>query len=336
VKILIECAVPAMLAPGGTQVQVEQTKAGLEAIGVEAEYLRWWDRGQRGDLIHFFGTPSNSFLAIARAAGVPVVMTNLFTETCNRSDLRLKVQGVLIQAGLKIPLARQVKNQLNWATYQRADHNVVGLACEKQVLQTVYRVPADRVSVVPLGLSETFLRAGAGRRTENHLICTGTITERKYFVELAEMARTAQVPVLFVGKPNHPNDPYWLRFKALIDGRMVKHQPFVESPAEMATLLQSARGFVLMSRFENWCLAAHEAVACGLPLLVTDQKWSRERFGHGARYFKGLGASSENASRLRQFHAEAPSLSAPPIKLHSWREVAEQLKPVYERVLARA
>ena len=54
----------------------------------------------------------------------------------------------------------------------------------------------------------------------------------------------------------------------------------------MVALLQASRGFVLMSQFENWCLSAHEAVACGLPVLVPDQNWSRERFGNAARYFQ--------------------------------------------------
>ncbi|HEY2329760.1 MAG TPA: glycosyltransferase [Verrucomicrobiae bacterium] len=334
-KILIECAVPAMLAPGGTQVQVEQTKAGLEALGVEVEYLRWWDRAQRGDLIHYFGTPSNSFLDIARSAGLPVVMTNLFTETCNRSDFRLTLQGWLIRAALKIPLARQVKNQLNWAAYNHATHNIVGLACEKFVLETVYRVPAERISVVPLGLSETFLRAGTGRRQEPHLICTGTITQRKFFVELAQMARAAEVPVLFVGKPNHLDDLYWQHFKSLIDDRWVRYQPHIDSQAEMVALLQAARGFVLMSQFENWCLSAHEAAACGLPLLVPDQKWSRERFGGAAHCFKTIGYSAENIRRLKQFYADAPGLAAPAIKLHNWAEVAEQLKEIYSQALGR-
>jgi glycosyltransferase involved in cell wall biosynthesis len=334
VKILIECAVPALLAPGGTQVQVEQTKAGLESLGVEVEFLRWWDRGQRGDLIHYFGTPSHSFLDLARGADLPVVLTNLFTETCNRSDARLAVQGWLIRAALKIPAARQVKHQLNWATYADAAHNVVGLHCEKKVLETVYRVPPERISVVPLGLPESFLRAGTGRRPAAQLICTGTITGRKYFVELAEMARAAEVPVLFVGKPNHPNDPYWLRFQKLIDGRWVRHQPYVESQTEMVALLQASRGFVLMSQFENWCLSAHEAVACGLPVLVPDQNWSRERFGNAARYFKTIGFNADNVSRLKKFYAEAPALPAPTIRLHSWLEVAEQLKAVYEKTLS--
>jgi glycosyltransferase involved in cell wall biosynthesis len=335
VKILIDCAVPALLAPGGTQVQVEQTKAGLECLGVEVEYLRWWDRAQGGDLIHYFGTPSNSLLDLARGAGLPLLMTNLFTETCNRSDFRLAVQGALIQTGLKIPFGRQVKHQLNWGTYRRADHNIVGLACERQVLETVYRVPAERISVVPLGLPEIFLQAGPGARREPHLICTGTITERKFFVELAQLARAAEVPVLFVGKPNRSDDPYWRKFQSLLDDRFVRHEPFVDRPEKMVSLLQAARGFVLMSRFENWCLSAHEAVACGLPVLVPDQKWSRERFGAAARYFPTLGVNPGNVAALKRFYAEAARLPAPALQLHSWRAVAEQLRQVYAQVMAR-
>lgn len=333
-KILFDSLSPALLTHGGTQIQIERTKAGLEAIGVEVDYLRWWDKDQRGDLIHYFGTASNSYLQLARTAGMPVVMTNPFSETCNRSDARLQRQGWLIQAALKIPVARQVKHQLNWATYGHATHNVVGLNCEKQVLETVYRVPAERISVVPLGLPETFLQAGKGRHDQPHLIYTGTIYAIKHSLELARMAREAEVPILFVGKPYHPDAPYWQAFKQLIDHRWVRHQPHVEAVDEMIRLLQTARGFVLMSHYENWSLSAHEAVACGLPLLVQDQKWSRERFGSQARYFAGLGYSAENVARLKQFYADAPGLSAPAIRLHSWREVAQQLKSVYEKVLA--
>ena len=334
-KVLIDCPVPAMFTHGGTQIQIEQTRAGLEAAGVEVEFLRWWDHAQRGDLVHFFSTASNAYLNLARAAGQPVVMTNLFSETCNRSVARLRRQGWLVRAALKIPLGRQLKSQLNWCTYGNATHNVVGLECEKKVLETVYRIPAERISTVPLGVAENFLRAGAGRREEAHLICVGTITPIKNSLALAELALAAEVPILFVGKPYHPGDPYWLRFEKLIDQRFVKYKPHTESEVEMAGLLQAARGFVLLSRYENWCLSAHEAVACGLPVLVPDQNWSRERFGGAARYFKTSGFNAENVNRLKSFYAEAPALPAPAIKLHSWLEVAQALKKVYAQVLAR-
>jgi len=334
-KVLIDCPVPAMFTHGGTQIQIEQTKAGLEAAGVEVEFLRWWDHAQRGDLVHFFSTASNAYLNLARAAGTPVVMTNLFTDACNRSAARLRRQGWLMQAALKIPFGNQLKGQLNWRTYGNATHNVVGLECEKNVLETVYRVPVEKISIVPLGLSENYLRAGHGRREAGHLICTGTITQRKNCVELAELARAAEVPILFVGKPYQPDDPYWLRFEKLIDQRFVKYKTHTESEIEMAGLLKASRGFALMSQFENWCLSAHEAVACGLPVLVPDQNWSRERFGDAARYFKTIGFNADNVNRLKSFYAEAPTLPAPAIKLHSWLEAAQELKKVYAQVLAR-
>ena len=55
-KVLIDHQNPFLLMHGGLQIQIEQTKAALGAIGVEVEFLRWWDPAQRaglrtGDLI---------------------------------------------------------------------------------------------------------------------------------------------------------------------------------------------------------------------------------------------------------------------------------------------
>jgi glycosyltransferase involved in cell wall biosynthesis len=338
-KVLYDHAHPFFLAHGGLQTEIEQTKAALEKLGVEVEFLRWWDERQRGDLIYFFGFASNDYLLHARDIKLPVVMTPLFTETCNRSDTRLRCQGLLVRMILALPFGEGVKQQLTWRTYHNCTHNIVRLEAERRVLQMVYRVPSGKISVIPSGLSGAYLQAGHGPRNEPHLICTGTITQRKNFVELAEMAHRAQVPILFTGKPYQPNDPYWIRFRKLIDGRWVKHHlvPY-ESPAggemEMIKLLQAARGFVFMSDHENWCLSAHEAAACGLPLLVQDQKWSRERFGDQARYFTSIGVTAQNVEILKRFYADAPGLPAPAVKLYSWDDTALGLKRVYERVLS--
>jgi glycosyltransferase involved in cell wall biosynthesis len=147
------------------------------------------------------------------------------------------------------------------------------------------------------------------------------------------MARLAQTPLLFVGKPYSLKDPYWLRFQQLIDDRWVKYLPHVSSESEIISLLQQARGFVLMSNHENWCLSAHEAAACGLPLLVQDQKWSRERFGDQAHYFPVIGNNPANVDVLRSFYDRVPRLASPQIKLHSWDDAAIQLKEIYEEAL---
>jgi glycosyltransferase involved in cell wall biosynthesis len=213
------------------------------------------------------------------------------------------------------------------------DRVIVGLEAERQVLQTVYGTGRNSVTVVPLGLSEAFLRAGPGNRGENHLICHGRIAPTKNCVELAQLALAAQVPVLFVGKPQDANSQYWEQFRRLVDNKIVKHHAHVETEAGMINLLQRARGFVLMSQFENWSLSAHEAAACGLPLLLPDQRWAHERFGNQASYFSGQGRQGA-AAALRRFYEQSAILPPPKVQLFSWKEVAVALRDTYAQLLS--
>jgi glycosyltransferase involved in cell wall biosynthesis len=325
---------PFVLSHGGFQTQIEQTGNGLRTHGVQVEFLKWWEENQPADLLHFFGITHLAYLHQARIKGIPVVMTTIFSETCNRSDARLARQGFATQLLLRMPFGNGIKNQLSWLTFQRCSCMVVGLEAERKVLETVYRVPRERTAVVPLGLSEPFLTAGPGRREEDHLIYTGTITEQKGCVELAELALQAQVPVLFVGKPYSSADPYWKRFTALVDGKWVRHEPHVSGETEMIRKLQAARGFVIMSRYENWCLSAHEAAACGLPLLLPDLKWAHERFGDQASYLRGN--PSLQAKQLRAFYDSCADAPPPKVRLYSWDEVGAQMRGVYERVLSNS
>ena len=204
---------------------------------------------------------------------------------------------------------------------------IVGLQAEKRVLQTVFGLPDSRISTVPLGLHRSFLEAGKSYRSEPYLITAGTITNRKRSVELAVMAREAQVPILFVGKPYNLSDPYWKKFAGLIDHRFVLYRDHVVL-GQMIDLLQSSQGFVLFSQYENWCLSAHEAAACGLPLLVPNQPSYSECFGAHANYFDAA-VPRRNPAILRSFYEQSPGMPAPAIKLYSWGDVAEQLETCY-------
>jgi glycosyltransferase involved in cell wall biosynthesis len=210
---------------------------------------------------------------------------------------------------------------------------IVGLEAERRVMKNVYGLPAPKVAVIPLGLTDAFLKAGRPTRTADHLICTGRIDPVKNSLALAKLARQTHVPIQFVGKPHDERSDYWMEFQSLIDNKLVKHQPHVSTEPEMVELLRSARGYVLMSRFENWSLAAHEAAACGLPVLLPDQPWSRERFGGEASYWPHGGFGSL-AGALREFYERCPGFGPPRIKFYSWLEVAVILKKVYEELLS--
>jgi len=332
-KVLFDHPQPFFLAHGGLQIQIEQTKAALESLGIEIEYVRWWDPGQTGDLIHFFSVARADYLRLARLRKLPVVMTPLFSSTCNRKAWQLRLQGLVVRAILGLPFWHGGKEQLPWRAYGAATHLTVGLEAEKKVLVQVFRIDPSKISVIPLGISDTYLTAPAANRKGAHLITSGTIYPVKESVALALMARAARVPILFVGKPYDRDDPYWLEFQGLIDNQWVNYHAHVETEIEMIKLLGNARGFVLYSQFENWSLSASEAVACGLPLLVPDLNWSRERFGPEAQYFSGR-SPGQDVEILRKFYNDSPHHAAPKVRLLSWREVASRLQRVYSDVLS--
>ena len=329
-KVLIDCDSPFILAHGGMQVQIEQSLAALTASGVNAEPLRWWDDRQRGTVLHQFGLLGESTIRLAHRQGMKVVLTLLLSQTCNRTRTQLWLRKLMIGGLQRLPKLAGAGSSSVWTSCAACDHIIVGLEAERRVVVENYRIPPAKVSTVPLGLSEGFLKARPATREGGYLISVGTIAPVKRSLELARLARKTEVPVLFVGKPFEPDNAFWREFSSLVDGRWVRHQPHVSSEPELIRLYRAARGFVLMSQYENWSFVAHEAAACGLPLLLLDLPWSRERFGDQANYFPKPWSENSSAAALKAFHEKAATLPAPHVQLHRWPEVAQRLKQIYE------
>jgi glycosyltransferase involved in cell wall biosynthesis len=332
-RVLFDHSFPFALAHGGFQTQIEQTKLALESIGVEIDHLRWWDDAQRGDVIHFFGRPFSTYIEAAHRKGTKVVVAELLTATGSRSRNALRVQKTLIAASKKI-LPSGFTMRLAWDSYRIADAIVALTAWEAELMRDLFGAPAQRTHVVPNGVEEVFFN---GPRTQRGkwLVCTATITERKRVVELAEAAALAKTPVWIIGKPYSEQDAYARRFMAAVKNApdMIRYEGAVSDRARLAAIYRGARGFVLLSTMESLSLSALEAAACECPLLLNDLPWARTVFGDAARYCSAAASAGETANALRGFYDAAPSLPSPP-KPATWRDVAEKLRAIYERVLS--
>src|SRR5262249_51796507 len=155
------------LAHGGAQVQIEQTQAALRKIGVEVEPLRWWDDQQRGDILHHFGILFPPVTQLARVKGVKLIGSILLTEQCNRSESALLVRRAGATLLLSLLLPGSIKSQFHWQAVREYDRLVVGLEAERQVLETVYGISRERISVVPLGLADLFRKALPASRVKD-------------------------------------------------------------------------------------------------------------------------------------------------------------------------
>lgn len=336
-NVKIDCnAVPIFLAHGGAATQIYGTLEGIRQNGVNADFSKWWEGKAEVDIIHYFGIPNQEYLSFAKGKNIPIVSTNLFTAACNRSYLRMTIQGLgwkICESLGKIPIVRNFITNGIPELLRQCDKCIVGLESERQVLMKTYRVPAEKIIIVPLALDKAYFEPLPKVQKKQWLINTGTITPRKRSLELAQMAHEAKVPILFVGKPYDGSSKYWHDFKEKIDNDLVRHIAHTDDVSKMIELLLSAKGFVLYSDYENWCLSAHEAAACGLPLLLPDQAWSRERFGEQCSYFSSRN-KKRNIVELKRFYQEAASLSAPNIEHLKWAQIGEMLISTYKDLLS--
>jgi len=333
-KVLIDHQLPFALAHGGFQIQIEQTKEALAKIGLEVDHLRFWDSGQKADVIHVFGRCSSGYVELAQGKGIAVVMSDLLSETGSRSPMALFAQKSIIRlAGRVMP--RRFLSRMGWESFRAADAVIAGTPWEARLMIDLFGADESKVHVVPNGVEECFFADTLDDRREDWLLSTVTITPRKRAVELAQAAVAGKVKVRIVGKPYSEQDPYYQQF-VKICGTNRDYVDFsgpISDREELAFAYKKARGFVLFSIFESLSLSAGEAAAAGCPLLLTDLPWARTTFGEHATYCP-LAATAEEAGQiLKSFSQNIATQPKPPSQVR-WTDVAERLKAIYAATLA--
>lgn len=330
-KVLFYHLVPFSFAHGGVQTQIVQTRQALEHLGVEVEFLRWWDPSQTGDILHFVGRLRANKLQLAQGQGMKVVLAELLTEQGSRSRLQLKLQKM---ARLAVERTRLRPMSLHtWDSYPLADACVALTGWEAFLMKELYGAPPGKTHVVPNGVEDFFLNSQPAKRGP-WLVCTATIREVKRVLELAEAAVRARTPLWIIGKPYSEADAYARRFSALAKTHpdIVRYEGPIQDRTKLAQVYREARGFVLLSAMESLSLSALEAAACECPLLLSRLPWATTVFRESACYCPiGLSAA-RTAVFLRQFYDAAPGLKPPPRPL-TWLEVGQQLKRLYETLL---
>jgi glycosyltransferase involved in cell wall biosynthesis len=326
-RILIDHQSPFLLAHGGFQIQIEQTYAALRAIGVEVEFLRWWDAQTKPAIIHFFGRPATAYVHYAQQKGIRVVAEPLLTGLGSRARALIGIQRHFIRTLEKVA-PRLLVERFGWEAFRRADACLANTPWEAHLMSYVFGAAPSRVHVLPNGVEGVFLESKPAERGQ-WLVCTATIASRKRVLELAQAAQLAKTPLWILGKPYAETDPY---ARAFLDctsknPEFVRYEGPIRDRHRLAEIYRQARGFVLLSTMETRSLAAEEAAACECPLLLSDLPWARSVFGTAARYCP-VTSPAKTAPFLRAFYDAAPGLTPPPKPL-SWAQVAEQLWAIY-------
>jgi glycosyltransferase involved in cell wall biosynthesis len=132
----------------------------------------------------------------------------------------------------------------------------------KRDVVELYRVPPERVAVIPHGVDPAFGPARDGPRA-GYLLFVGAIMRRKDPLAAAAAAAEVGLPLVVVGPEKEP------RLAAELRRRGADLRGYVEK-AELADLYRGAEALLLPSRYEGFGFPVLEAMACGTPVVVSD------------------------------------------------------------------
>ncbi|HDR14798.1 MAG TPA: glycosyltransferase family 1 protein [Desulfobacteraceae bacterium] len=221
----------------------------------------------------------------------------------------------------------------------------------KDELRRVYSLPEDRLKVIHPGIDQKFFHALERERlradwgfTENDVVIlfVGMNFEIKRLdlameaLASAMRSRHSARPLLLVagrGDIKH----YKARAEELGISKRVRFAGVVE---DMAACYASADAFFMPSRFDTFGLVVLEAMAAGLPVIITDRTGAKDVVVSGREGFvipvdASASVYAECIGRLmdRDKREEMGSLARTAAAAHSWEGVVSRVVEVYHKVL---
>ena len=170
------------------------------------------------------------------------------------------------------------------AALKRAHHVVACTQTGADEIETLEKIPRERIRVVPLAASAAFrllprqetldrLDRELGLRPP-YLLCTATLEPRKNLVRLLEafaILKKAhpQITLVLTGQPGWKSRDLGSRIEGLGLGKAVRLTGFVSQDV-LVRLLNGAEAFVYPSLYEGFGLPLLEAMRCGVPVVTSE------------------------------------------------------------------
>ena len=224
----------------------------------------------------------------------------------------------------------------------------------KQELLEVFGVDPSRVHPVPLGVSPDFrphspalcqeVLLAHGLEYGKYFLSVGTLEPRKNIVTLIDAfsklppAIQERCPLVLVGMRGWLSSGIETRVRPLIDKGTIRLLGYVLDE-QMPAIYSGAASFVFPSLYEGFGLPPLEAMACGIPVIVSNRSSLPEVVGNAGVSINPLDvdAISDAMRRVwedRQFSEDLSRRGIARAVDFTWRRTAEETTAVYQNVLA--
>ncbi|MCO1579406.1 glycosyltransferase [Crossiella sp. SN42] len=226
-----------------------------------------WARRAEFDLVHDNQGLGYGLLGL-RWLGLPLVATVHHPVAIDRDFKLATTTGAHRRGALRWHRFADMQGRVaRWA-----DTVLTVSAASRAAIVRRMRVPADRVSVVPLGVDHSVFTAGSTAKAPGRIVTTASADVpikglRTLLAALALVRAEVPAELVVIGRPKPDSPAAELLARPELAGA-VRFAPDL-STVDLAGLLRSAEVVCVPSLFEGFSLPAAEAMACGTALVTT-------------------------------------------------------------------
>ncbi|MFQ6675529.1 MAG: glycosyltransferase [Fidelibacterota bacterium] len=329
---------------GGPKTQILQTMRYLKDRGVDVRLMDMWNGGDTWpdcDLFHLFASNLGVYdLARYLAShGVKYVVSPIFFTRRSPVTIRL----VRTAGRLAKKAARGLWSDYGFAAdiCHWAHHCLPNSSEERNLVTRGLGVPPHRVTVVPNGVEERFLKADPEpfyRKygVRDFILNVGHIgVERKNTLSLIRALSRIDHPAVIIGRitPSKETDTC-LKEARKNDNLLIIPGLDHDSPL-LASAYAACRVFVLPAYYETPGIAALEAALAGAAVVITPHGGTRDYFHDMATYVNPYSVDSIRRGIETALNREKDDRLKTRIQeRYLWQTVAERTEEIYRTVLS--
>ncbi len=343
-RVLFASNQAAAVMRGGVLTQALQTKQALEKLGVEIVLYDAWHEFQPDDfdLVHIF-TANMATYHLARAFkshSMPIVISPVFFTRRSPGVARSVVsadkftsrfmRGFWTDYGI-------IEEMCHWA-----EALLPNTTDEAKLFEEAFRIPAQKITVVPNGVEERFAHAKPDLfekeyGIKNFILNVGHIGPgRKNVMRLIEALEQIDHDAAIIGRIEDTPEGRACLERARHNRRLLVVDTLPHDSMLLASAYSACDVFVLPSQFETPGISALEAALAGAKIVITPFGGTKDYFKDNAVYIDPTSAD-DIAEGIKSALAKGKDTELRDrIKNEFiWDKVGEKTKQVYERVLAR-